>query len=253
MTIRSTLLPLLVTMLCVGCVQIEETVTLQKDGSGSVHMEVTFPQAAMRWLPGKPNVDWLRPNLPDGVRLTSFANTQRQTTITDTNGKKHKLDAEMYEFDFSFDKIEALNDIRFRPDTRNEMAAAAGGTPGKAEAAGMSSRENTGPDTGPFQNLKLTEDGDLLHFRRVVQASRDPDEIAASMMNAPGSATRPEVVDLADSALKISVTCPGTVVEHNAQGAEGRTLTWEFKLKELQERQDRDWIVKFTCRPEGGR
>ena len=72
MPTRRLLLPLIAMTLCVGCVEIEETVTLQKDGSGKVHMTVTFPQLGMRWLPGKPTVDWLRPNLPDGVRLTSF-------------------------------------------------------------------------------------------------------------------------------------------------------------------------------------
>ena len=71
------------------------------------------------------------------------------------------------------------------------------------------------------------------------------------MMNAPGAVTKPAVVYLGDSTLKISILCPGEIAEHNADRVEGRTLTWEFKLKELQERQDRDWVVEFTCRREG--
>ena len=47
MSTRSILPLLLVTMLCIGCIEIEETVTLQKDGSGKVHMDVTFPQLAV--------------------------------------------------------------------------------------------------------------------------------------------------------------------------------------------------------------
>ena len=49
----------------------------------------------------------------------------------------------------------------------------------------------------------------------------------------------------------VDVLCPGEVVKHNAHRAKGRTLTWEFNLKELQKRQDRDWIIEFTCRGEG--
>ena len=249
MSIRSIcLLSIAMMLLCVGCVRIEETITLHTDGSGEVHMEITFPQLGLRWLLGKPNANWLRPNLPDGVRLTSFANAQGQATITDLSGQEHPLDTEKYEFDLGFDEITALNDIRIRPDARNAMAAAAGGTPGKEAAATMSVRQPAGPDIGPFQKLTLIEDGDLLHFRRVVQAARDPDDIEADMMSTPGSATRPQAFDLGDSTMKISIVCPGEVVDHNAHKVEGRTLTWEFNLKDLQEKQDRDWIVKFTCR-----
>ncbi len=250
MSARILLLSLIAMTLCVGCVRIEESITLRKDGSGRVHMKVTFPQIGMRWLPGNPTADWLRPNLPDGVRLTSFANDQSQGTFTDREGKKHEIVNEQYEVDLSFDNVAALNDIRIRPDSRNAIAAAVGATPGKEGTASMSARKNAGPDIGPFQKLTLTQDGDLLHFRRVVQAARSPEEIEADMIGTPGTATRPEAFDLGDSVLKISINCPGEVTDHNAHRIEGRTLTWEFKLKELQEKQDRDWIAKFTCRQE---
>ncbi len=72
MFIRRAMLLLLATVLCTGCIHIRETIELRKDGSGTVHMTVTFPQLGLRWLPGKPIANWVRPNLPDGVRLTSF-------------------------------------------------------------------------------------------------------------------------------------------------------------------------------------
>jgi hypothetical protein len=253
MSTRNYLLLLLAATLCAGCFHIEESITLREDGSGTVHMMVSFPQPGMRWLPGKPSIEWLRPNLPDGVRLTSFANKQKQTTVTDKDGKDHELIMEEYEFGLAFDEIEALNDIRIRPDTKNAMAAAAGGTPGKETAANMAPHENVSPKIGPFQTLTLKEDGDLLHFRRVVQAAKNPDDIDANMMSAPGSASQPQAFDLGDSMLKISITCPGNVVKHNAQRVKGNTLIWEFKLKELQENQDRDWIVSFTTRREQGK
>lgn len=254
MSMRSCLLLLLATSLCAGCFRIEESFTLREDGSGTVHMMVSYPEAGVRWLPGKPNIDWLRPNLPDGVRLTSFANKQEQTTITDKDGKEHELVMEVYDFELSFDKIESLNDIRVRPDTKNAMAAAAGGTPGKAPSARLASLENASPKIGPFQKITLEENGDLLHFHRVVQAARNPNDMESDMMmSAPGSSSQPQAYDLGDSLLKISITCPGVVVKHNAQKVNGSTLTWEFKLKEMQENQDRDWIVSFTTRLEKGK
>ncbi len=253
MSIRSVLLPLLVAVACTGCVEIRETIQLRSDGSGTAHMTVTFPQLGLRWLPGKPTADWLRPNLPNGVRLTSFKNAQAKTKFTYRDGKQHELVSEVYELDLSFDLVAALNGIRVRPDIRNAMAAAAGGTPGMKGRVGLAAEQDGGPDIGPFQRLTLTEEGDLLRFRRVVQAARKPDDVEADAMNRPGSAAKPQALDLGASSLVVSIACPGEVVEHNAHRVEGRTLTWTFKLKELQEHQERDWIIKFTCRREGNR
>ena len=208
------------------------------------------PQLAMRYLPGTPSVDWVRPNLPDGVRLTSFTSDQMKTTFTDADGKEHELVGEMYGCDLSFSKVAALNDIRVWPDARNATAAAAGAAPGKEGTASAPVRKSAVPHVGPFQELKLVEDGDLLHFHRVVQAARDPNDKQADMMGTPGSASRPQALDLRDSVLRITIVCPGEATEHNAHRVEGRTLTWEFNISELQERQDRDWIVEFSCRRE---
>ena len=253
MFIRSVLLPLLAAVVCTGCIQIRETIELRKDGSGTVHMTVTFPQLGLRWLPGKPIADWVRPNLPDGVRLTSFTSAQTKTKLRGPNGKEHELVSDVYDLDLSFDKVATLSDIRIRPDVRNAKAASAGGTPGREGPDGMAAVEEGSPDVGPFQRLTLTEAGDLLHFRRVIQAARDRDDIESDVMNRPGSAAKPQAVDLGDGALVVSIACPGEVVEHNAHRVAGRILSWTFKLKELQEHQDRDWIVKFTCRREGNR
>ncbi|HIE98785.1 MAG TPA: hypothetical protein EYQ63_17695 [Fuerstia sp.] len=156
------------------------------------------------------------------------------------DGKQHELVTEVYEVDLSFADVAALNDIRVRPDTRNAMASVAGGTPGRELAGSMSSRKNPAADTGPFQQVALTTKDGLLHFRCVVQAARNPDVIQADAMNTPGSAARPEAFDLRTSALEITISCPGDVVEHNAHRMEGRTLTWKFELKKLQQHQDRE-------------
>lgn len=248
---RGLLLPLilLAVVCCAGCFEVEETLTINRDGSGKVEMHVLFPQVAMRWLPGKPSADWLRPGLPEGVSLTSFEHTQDKTTFIDPQGKEHKLDSEVYEFGLAFNDVAALNAVRVRPDQRNAMAALAGSAPGRDRAM-MARPTADRPDAGPFQNITLTRDGDLMRFRRVIQAARDPRDIEADRMSTPGTTDRPQVFDLGKSVLKISVTCPGPVTEHNADEIDGRTLTWVFKLRDLQERQDRDWIVGFTCRAE---
>ncbi len=156
-----------------------------------------------------------------------------------------------FDFELAFDNVNSLNDVRIRPDTRNAMAASAGATPGKDRSADATSQTAVSPATGPFNNVTLVEDGELLRFTRVVQAARDPDDVASSMMGTPGSATRPEALDLGKSKLVISIACPGEVVEHNADQVSGRKLTWEFELQELQDNQDRDWTVTFVCRREG--
>jgi hypothetical protein len=250
MSIRRLVLPLLVALLCSGCLELREEIHLNEDGSGTVHLVVSFPQVTLRWLPGKPIASWLRPSLPEGVRLTSFVNDQSTTTFTSPDGKKNELVSEVYDVKIAFDQVTSLNDIRVRPDTRNNLAAAVGATPGKTGSARMMAEKNDGPLTGPFQQLTFTRDGDLLHFRRVIQEARDPDKILADALNRPGSTAKPEAFDLGSSSLVISIHCPGEVVEHNADKVDGRTLSWTFNLKELQEQQERDWTVEFSCRKE---
>ncbi len=245
------LILLLVGVVCSGCIQVKETIHLNTDGSGTVHMTVEFLQLGLRWLPGKPASDWLRPNLPDGVRLTAFDNALSKMKYEGDDGKEQELATEVYDVELTFSHVAALNDIRVRPDTRNAMASVAGGTPGKDGAGTMPSRNNADSDSGPFRQIALTTKDGLLHFRRVVQAARDPDDIEADAMSTPGSVARPESFDLRTSALEITISCPGDVVEHNAHQVDGRNLTWKFELKKLQQHQDRDWIVEFTCRSEG--
>lgn len=229
-----------------GCFGLEETLTLKSDGSGSVKMKVWFPQVALRFLPGRPNADWLKPNLPDGVTLTGFEASQGKSTFIDDMGKEHELASESCEFGLAFKNVASLNQLRVRPDSRNVMAASAGATPGKAGS--QMTAPASGPKTGPFQQMSFAKRKDgRLHFRRLIQAARKPEDIEADRMATPGSSAQPEVFDLRDSKLKITIHCPGKVVSHNAHKADGRTLTWVFKLKELQEKQDRDWTVQFVC------
>ncbi len=250
MAIRRILLVFLIPLLLGGCLEIREEMRLNQDGSGSVHVMVSFPQATLRWLPGKPLANWVRPNLPKGVRLTSFENKQSMTTFITSDGKEQKLVSEVYNVELEFDQVTALNDIRVRPDTRNSLAAAVGATPGKTGAAAMKAEQDKGPLTGPFQALTFSEDGDLLRFRRVVQKARDPEEVAEDALNRPGSTNKPEVYDLGKSSLVISIDCPGEIVKHNAHQVDGRRLTWTFNLKELQQQQGRDWTVELSCRKE---
>ena len=250
MPVRRLFLVILAALLCSGCLEIREEIRLNKDGSGSVQVVVSFPQVTLRWLPGKPLASWIRPSLPRGVRMTSFENTQSTTPFISADGKKQELASEVYRVDLEFDHVAALNDIRVRPDRRNTVAAAVGATPGKSGSAAMKAEENAGPSTGPFQELSFTEDGDELRFRRIVQEKRDPDEVVDDTLNRPGSTNKPEAYDLGQSSLVISITVPGDVVKHNAHKVDGRRLTWTFNLKELQQQQDRDWTVEFTCQKE---
>jgi hypothetical protein len=250
MPVRRLFLVILAALLCSGCLEIREEIRLKKDGSGSVQMVVSFPQVTLRWLPGKPLASWVRPSLPEGVRLKSFENTQSTTTFVNPDGKKQELASEVYHVDLEFDQVAALGKIRVRPDNRNSVAAAVGATPGKSGSAAMKAEENPGPSTGPFQELSFTEEGDLLRFRRVVQEKRDPDEVVNDALNRPGSTSKPKGYDLGQSSLVISIHCPGDIVKHNAHKVDGRRLTWTFNLEDLQQQQDRDWTVEFTCQKE---
>lgn len=249
MHLRRLILPSLIAITCTGCIEISEVIELQADGSGTAHLSVTFPQLGLRWLPGKPTADWLEPNLPRDVKLTSFANSQTQTKLIGDDGKERETPGEAYDIKLAFGNIESLNGIRVQPDVRNKKAATAGSTPGKMRAEVVAA-ETSAPTIGPFQHLTLKTSEDTLQFRRVVQAARSREAMEADAMSRPGSAAKPQAIDLGKSFHVISILCPGEVLTHNAHEIDGRKLTWRFKLKDLQQQQDRDWIVEFTCRKE---
>ena len=243
------LLVLLSVVVFSGCIEIRENLLVRMDGSGKLQVAITFPQFGLKWLPGKPAAEWLEFGMPDGVRLTSFKNEQSKFTLTGADGKEHELDTEVVNYELDFDAIEALNDVRVTPDDRNVVSAEAGGTPGMQESKSMA---DTAGDrqVGPFQGIEFNQEGRLIQFRRVIQVARNSDEIQADSMNVPGSEMKPEVFDLGESSWVITIECPGEVITHNATSADGRRLTWDFSLQTLQEQQDRDWTVEFTCRKE---
>ena len=223
---------------------------VSSDGAGEVKLTVTIPALGLRWLPGKPTAQWIKPWLPEDVKLTAFkVIDNKKTTFTDPQGKKHEVDALTFSSTFAFKNANDLSKIRIQPDDRNQIAASGGATPGKESGMMMAPRK-TRPDIGPFQNVTFLKENETIHFRRVLQVARKSSEVDASMMKTPGSDATPQSFDLGNSTHSITIKCPGKILEHNAHSANGTTLTWKFKLKELQKKQDRDWVIEFKCRAE---
>ena len=225
---------------------------MESDGSGKVQLAVTIPKLGLRWLPGKPQNNWIRPSLPPDVTLKSFEASSGRIAVTDPKGEEHDLEAETYTANFTFKTVTSLNDTRVQPEMRSELAPVIGAQKNKNGGAMMMAKANH-PSLSPFQKIELTAEKDPLHFRRIVQSARKKDDVAASTLNTPGANNQPVAIDLGDSTLNVMVVCPGGVIEHNADSVNGQKLVWNFKLKELQENQDRDWVVEFKWKKEDQR
>jgi hypothetical protein len=253
----------LLAALCVfaltGCFQIDQTINLQKDLSGTAdfHLGVNFePMVTImaqfaREMEGKkgpltkadldkakadfkksskksetgkmPSLKELNKDMPEGVRMLDVKATEKEFGLDTT-------------FKFGFDKLQQLVGVKL---------------PQKEGAAGDPTQKNV--VDSPFEGLELVEKGDTLTLRTkpINPAAEVKDE--AKENAPPMDAETEKLMKDAFKDLRVSyrITAPFTIVSHNATRREGNTLVWEYtmeKFEELSKKSSEDLGVRVTYR-----
>lgn len=222
-------------LLLAGCFQVEQSIELQPDLSGTagfrfaIDFEPFIAGTAQfaRELEGKsgpvteeelakakaefrrqpliaPTREEVAQSLPSGVRLVDYTVADRELGMTS-------------DFRFAFDRLFDLVGVQL--PAKGE---------GRARTLGIDS---------PFEGLEVAENGKLLTIRAKAQNPAEPVREEAA------EATKNEAAEklLDDAFAKMSVvfriTAPFAVVSHNATRREGQTLIWEYDAASFEKLQ----------------
>lgn len=238
---RKTIAALAVLFLFTGCFEIEQTINLDKNLSGTadfhlgVDMEpmiVVMAQFA-REMDGKkgpvsaadiekakadfrknskksdagkpPTKEEMQVGLPAGVKLLDFKATEKEFGVAT-------------DFKYGFDKLSQLVGIR--------LPSKEGGDPTQKNIIET-----------PFEGLDVTEKGNTITIKtKALNPAETVKEKAAADAPKMDPATEKLMKD-AFSKLRVvyRITAPFTIVSHNATRKEGNTLIWEYDMKKFEE------------------
>ena len=226
--------------LLAGCFEVEQSINLEKDLSGTADfhlgvdlepMIVVMAQFAheMEGKKGpltaeelakakadfkksqkttttedKPSSDEVAKSLPDGVKLLGFNVTEREFGMAT-------------DFRFGFDRLSSLVGVK--------LPSKSGGDPTQKSVI-----------DSPFEGLEIAEKGDTFTIRS--KAQNPVDNVKAEASDAPKlDADTEKMVRDAFAKMRVvyRITAPFTVVSHNATRREGNTLVWEYDMKRFEE------------------
>ena len=255
---KKTALVLAVLVLFAGCFEIDQSIKLEKNLSGTAdfHLGVDlepmvvimaqfakemegkkgpltaaelekakaeFKKSSSKEKPGKPpSRKEIEKELPPGVKLLDAKFSEKDFGVDST-------------LKFSFEKLQSLVGVK--------LPSKEGGDPTQKNVV----------DT-PFEGLEVVEKGDTITIRTKPQnpASSVKEEAQA---NAPKM--DPEMEKMMRDAFKklrvsYRITAPFTVVSHNATRKEGDTLVWEYDLEKFEKLEKStkldDLAVRVTYR-----
>lgn len=237
---KKTIVALLTLILTAGCFEIDQTINLEKDLSGTADfhlgidlepMVVIMAQFA-REMEGKEGPiteaelakaradfkkssttkgegdemsrDEVAKELPEGVRLLDFKTTERDFGIVS-------------DFKFAFDHIDRLVGVKLPSKGKDD--------PTKKNVV-----------DSPFEGLELIEKGDTITLR--TKPINPQEAVQKETAEAPKmDADTEKLVKDAFGKMRVSyrITAPFTIVSHNATRKQGNTLIWEFDMARFEE------------------
>jgi len=225
--------------LLTGCFEIEQSISLEKNLSGTADfhlgvdlepMVVVMAQFAKE-MEGKsgpltaaelakakaefkksstgksdapPTRAEVQKDLPEGVKLLDYKTTERDFGISS-------------DFKFGFTRLDKLVNVK--------LPSKEGGDPTQKNVV-----------ESPFEGLELIEQGDTITIQTKPQNPAESIEKEAE--NAPKlDAATEKLVRDAFGKMRVvyRISAPFTVVSHNATRKEGNTLVWEYDLKKFEE------------------
>ena len=234
-----TILALVTLLLAAGCFQIDQSIDLQKDLSGTAdfHLGIDFEpmitvmaqfahemegkkgpasqaeidkaradfkKNSKKTTSEKPSRADIEKDLPEGVKLLDFKATEKDFGVAT-------------DFKFAFDKLSRLVNVK--------LPQKEGGDPTQKNVV-----------DSPFDGLEVVEKGDTITIRAKAQ---NPTEAVKDEAKSSQTKIDPETEKLmrdAFSKLRVTyrITAPFTIVSHNATRKQGNTLIWEYDMARFE-------------------
>jgi hypothetical protein len=231
-------------LLLTGCFEIEQTINLQKDLSGTADFHLGIDMEPMvvvmaqfgREMEGKkgpvpaaelakakadfkksmvtkksteppPSIDDMSKDLPKGVKVLDFKATEKDFGVAT-------------DIKFGFDKLAHLVGVKLPQKSKKES----------------SDPTDKNIIDSPFEGLQVVEKGDLITIS--TKPTNPAEKVNEEAADAPkmDPATEKMIKD-AFSKMRVvyRLNAPFTIVSHNATRKEGNTLIWEYDLKKFEE------------------
>lgn len=232
----------LLTLAISGCFEIEQSIELNKDMSGTADLKMAVDFEPMivimatmqKQMEGKegppteeelakaradfkakneaenseddmPSIEEANKELPEGVELLDM-NLQEGETSVETK------------FKFKFDHLKKLVNLKL---------------PSKAEEQ---EQGGDGIMDSPFENLELIDEGKTFTIR---SKPSNPADSVEKQMEEQGAPSDPEMEKMMEDAFKNlrfawKIKAPFEVVSHNATRVEGDTLIWEYDMERFK-------------------
>lgn len=236
---NKTIVALFALLLTAGCFEIDQTINLQKDLSGTADFhfgvdlepmivvmaqfshemegkkgpvtaeeiakaKADFKKNAKKSESKEPSRKDMEKDLPEGVKLLDFKVAEREFGVA-TDMK------------FGFDRLSRLVNVK--------MPQKEGADPTQKNVI-----------DSPFEGLELVEKGDTITLR--TKPLNPTESVKEQAKDAPKmDAETEKMVKDAFSKMRVTykITAPFTIVSHNATRREGNTLIWEYNMARFEE------------------
>lgn len=231
-------------VLLAGCFEIDQSINLEKDLSGTadfhlgIDMEpmivvmaqfakemegkkgplteaelakarADFKKSSTKSSSKEPSREEISKGLPPGVKLLDFKATEKDFGVAT-------------DFKFGFDRVNKLVGVK--------LPSKEGGDPTQKNVV----------DT-PFDGLELIEKGDTITIRTKPQNPTKAVEKEAEGAPKLDKETEKMIRDaFAKMRVSYRITAPFTIVSHNATRKQGNTLIWEYDLARLEKMSEKN-------------
>lgn len=257
-------LPLTMALLCAlfiaGCIDYEETLELNADGSGTMamHLAVYIKDiAAIDEMMGSYSED----STQDTATISLFTREdlekklkERKSTIKLLDFKEQRSESTLvYDFKYAFSDLQEMLEISEQMG-KNEMMGEPGSEPG-SEPSSESEITFSKDKSGQWQFARGFQAASMGGMMPVAEESSLPEDSSLDSAKSGDSLLEPlaEVVDtmmaamgsmmtgmadmmtkaFANHKMRMTVKFPGTVVQSNATSTNGNTAVWEYKFTDM--------------------
>ncbi|TFH65925.1 MAG: hypothetical protein E4G91_00625 [Candidatus Zixiibacteriota bacterium] len=257
-------LPLTMALLCAlfiaGCIDYEETLELNADGTGTMamHLAVYIKEIeAIDEMMGSYSED----STQDTATITLFTREdleknlkERKSTVKLLDFKEQRSESTLvYDFKYAFTNLQEMLEISEQMG-KNEMMGESGSEPGgePESAPEITFRKDKSGQWQYARGFQAAEMGGMMPAAEDTTKPESPSldsaestdslvepltEVVDTMMAAMGSMmtgmTEMMTKAFADHKMRMTVKFPGTVVQSNATSTNGNTAVWEYKFADF--------------------
>ncbi|MFQ5499628.1 MAG: hypothetical protein ACE5FH_08140 [Candidatus Zixiibacteriota bacterium] len=257
----------------VGCIDVEEHLTLNDDGSGKVAMHYAIAKSyfeqmqAMQDEMMKDLPEEIKAQMPQGSLVDQMFSKDRINEVLAEEASDIELlkysrgeanESIVWDIEFSFEDINKLY-VVYEALSSDE-----------SDEEDYNQPQDSGKDERPEKLLTRQDDGTLLFVRAFDDESQagmggsedeytgggenysseeypsesagndeyqvDADDSAAlAMFGTSAEGMQSMAEEMSKKTIRFTVTFPGEIVESNATSVDGNTATWEYKLTEMND------------------